>query len=105
MLAFPAKNLEIFPRNHLGDLLICGIENRIDPCFGGGAPLLCAAIAALAPSTCREPDGMRANRSLVPARTINLEADNGPIKALRQGKYELASSLIAVSCSEIVWKT
>ena len=102
MLALPARYLAIFPLTHLGDRLTWGIENKIEPCFGGGAPLLCADIAALAPKTCKEPEGMRAKRSLLPAITINFEADKGPINELRQGKYDSASSLIASSCSEIV---
>ncbi|SVE26985.1 uncharacterized protein METZ01_LOCUS479839, partial [marine metagenome] len=43
----------ILPLTHRGDLEICGRENRTGECFGGGAPLRWAAIAPLAPSTCR----------------------------------------------------
>ena len=85
MLAFPAINLATLPLTHLGDFPTWGNENNIDPCFGGEAPFLCAAIAACAPSTCNEPDGILANLSLLPAKTSNFEALKGPIRDERVG--------------------
>ena len=85
MLAFPARYLAIFPLTHLGERLTCGIEKSTAPCFGGGAPRLCADIAAWAPSTCRDPEGIRASLSLPPAKETSLDAEIGPNSALKDG--------------------
>jgi len=84
--ALPARKRAILPRTHRGERLICGMLKRMAPCFGGGAPRRCAAIAACAPRTCSEPDGIRANRSRPPARTMSLAAPRGPMSAAREGE-------------------
>ena len=86
MLALPAKNRATLPLTQRGLRLIAGIEKRIDPCLGGGAPFLCADIAALAPNTCKLPEGILAKRSRPPAMTTNLAALIGPINADKFGK-------------------
>ena len=97
ILAFPARNLAILPLTQRGDLLTWGIEKITDPCLGGGAPRRCAAIAACAPSTCIEPEGILASLSLPPAITQSFAAPSGPTSLDRLGRYSLATLRMASS--------
>ena len=54
-------------------------------------------MAACAPRTCMDPDGILASLSLPPARTHNFAAPSGPTSLERLGRYSLAMVRIASS--------